>query len=119
MAFIGDDVFDAALNEIKTATTLVICSAEPANYAGISAVELGSKSSPTFTGPVNGDTSGRKVTVDAITAGNVTATGTASHYVLHDGVSLLAAGSLASSQAVTNGNTFTLTAFDIEFPDPA
>lgn len=119
MAIIGDDVFDAALNEIKTATTLVICSAEPSDYAGISAVVLGSKASPSFTGPVDGDASGRKITVDAITDGAVTATGTASHYALHDGASLLAAGSLVSSQSVTNGNTFTLTAFDIEFPDPA
>jgi hypothetical protein len=31
---------------------------------------------------------------------------------------LLATGSLTASQAVTSGNTFTLTSFDIGIPDP-
>lgn len=118
MAFIGNDVFDAALDEIATATTLVICSSEPADYAAISGVTLGT-ATPSFTGPADGDVSGRKITVDAISNGSVSADGTATHYALHDGVVLLTAGSLSASQAVTNGNTFTLTAFDIEFPDPA
>jgi len=120
MSFIHDDALDAALGVIDDATALHICSAEPSTYAeATSTYDLGDKSSPSFTGPVNGDTSGRKITVDAITDGSVTATDTATHWALVDGTRLLAAGSLSSSQAVTSGNTFTLTAFDIEFPDPA
>jgi len=118
MGKLGDSVFDAALGEIDNGTTLTICSSEPANYAGISGVALGSKSSPSFTGPADGTTSGRKITIDAITDGSVTATGTASHWALDDGATLLAAGALDSSQSVTSGNTFTLTAIDIELRDP-
>jgi hypothetical protein len=51
----------------------------------------------------------------------VTGTGTASHYAIVDTVNsrLLAAGALSAPQAVTDGNVFTLTAFDIGIPDPA
>jgi hypothetical protein len=119
MAKLDNSVFDAALNEVATATRLTICSADPANYAGIAAVLLGSKSSPGFTGPADGDVSGRKITINAITDGSVTATGTATNWALDDGSTLLASGALESSQAVTSGNTFTLTATDIELRDPA
>jgi len=117
--YIHDDVLDAALGIIDNATILHICSSQPANFAGIASVTLGNKSSPGFTGPANGDTSGRKITINAITDGSVTATGTASHFALADSTRLLAAGDLASSQSVTSGNTFTLAAFDIEIPDPS
>lgn len=61
------------------------------------------------------------MTVDAISDGSVTATGTAGFFALTDDSAskLLAAGPLASTQGVTSGNTFSLTAFDIELPDPA
>jgi 3-hydroxyisobutyrate dehydrogenase-like beta-hydroxyacid dehydrogenase len=119
MAKLDNSVFDAALNEVATATRLTICSSDPADYAGIAAVLLGSKSSPGFTGPADGDVSGRKITINAISDGSVTATGEATHWALDDGSTLLASGDLASSQEVTNGNTFTLTATDIELRDPA
>jgi len=130
MASIHTDVFDAALAEITTnSDLLVICSSEPANYAGVAAVALGHKTTPTFTGPATGDTSGRKITVDAVSDGTVTGTGTASHWALvdgtdaseayNDGTTLYASGSLSSTQSVTDGNTFTLTAFDIEIQDPS
>jgi hypothetical protein len=120
MASLNDDVLDAALTEISTsATVLHICSSEPANFAGVSGVSLGTKSSPSFTGPSNGDVSGRKITVDAITDGNVNANGSASHFAIVDGSRLLASGSLSATQGVTNGNTFTLTSFDIEIADPS
>lgn len=120
MASIHADAQDALLNVIASnATVLHICSSEPANYAGVAAVSLGTKTTPTFTGPVAGDVSGRKITVDAITDGSVSADGTASHWAIVDGTRLLAAGALSATQAVTNGNTFTLDAFDIEQPDPA
>ena len=64
---------------------------------------------------------GREVTIAAFTDGAVTANGTASHYAIVDTVNsrLLATGSLASSQVVTNGNTFSLAAFKIGMPAPA
>jgi hypothetical protein len=118
MAKLDNSVFDAALGIIDNATTLTICSAEPANYAAISGVALGT-ATPSFTGPADGDTSGRKITIDAVTNGTVSATGTATHWAIDDGATLLASGSLDSPQAVTSGNTFTLTAIDIELRDPS
>lgn len=119
MAYINDTAFDQALNWIDTnGTHLSICSSEPANYAAIAAAELGEKASITIGSPEDGDTNGRKVVVSAITDGSVTATGTATHYAIHDNSSVLVAtGALASSQGVTNGNTFTTSAIDITIAD--
>lgn len=119
MAYINDAAFDAALTYIDTnGTRLEICSAEPANYAGIAAVALGNKTSLNIGAPANGAVNGRRVTVAAITDGSVTATGTATHWAIHNGSNLLvASGSLSASQVVTSGNTFTLGAFDITIAD--
>ena len=119
---LADAVFDAALNLIKNnSVRAALCSAAPANYAGIAAVELGEVTISTadFTGPANGDTSGRKLTIDALTGIAITATGTATHLALHDNSAVLyAVTELTASQAVTNGNTASTTAADIEIQDP-
>ncbi len=123
MAFIDDSILDAALNELDGAIeNLYITSQEAATYAEAqSTYKLGTKASPSTTGPADGDVSGRKLTIDAINDGTVDSTGTATHWALTDNSEskLLATGALDSSLGVTATNTFTLTAFDIEFPDPA
>ena len=123
MAYIDDFVLDAAVSVFSADTeNLYITSQEALTYTDAQTTyKLGTKATPGFTGPADGDASGRKITINAITDGTVDATGTASHWALTDNSAtrLLAAGALASSQDVTSGNTFTLTAFDIEFPDPA
>lgn len=123
MSFLHDDVLDAALDVIDDDTeNLYICSAEPSTYAEAQTTyKLGTKATPTISAPANGDASGRKVTISAIADGTVDANGTASHWALTDNSAskLLAAGALSSSQVVTSGNVFTLTAFDIEIPDPS
>lgn len=120
-AFQHTDIHDAGLNHITANTTvLYICSAQPATYAeATSTYALGSKTTPTFTGPLAGDVSGRKITVDAIADGLVSADGLAAYYALVSGTKLLIADGLNTSQQVTNGNPFSLTAFDIEWPNPA
>ena len=123
MAYLHDDTFDAALAVLSGNTeNLYLTSQEATTYAEAQTTyKLGTKATPAFTGPANGDASGRKIAIDAITDGSVGATGTATHWALTDNsaTKLLATGALASSQGVTSGNTFTLTSFDIEFPDPA
>jgi len=124
MAFIHDDILDAACSYISTNTEYLYINftQEPTTYAEAqSTYECGYKAAPSFTGPANGDASGRKITVDAITDGTVDDTQLAGWWSLTDNsaTKLLVAGALASTQNVTNGNTFTLTAFDVEFPDPA
>jgi hypothetical protein len=121
-AYIHDDVLDAALNYIKTnCENLYICkTGQPTTFAEASSTyAVGVKATPTFTGPAN-DTSGRKVTIDAITDGTVTGSGTAGWIALTDDSAskLLAAYELNATQIVTSGNVFTLTAFKIGLPDP-
>lgn len=122
MAALDPRVLDNGLTVLDTeADVLHICSSEPANYAAVAGASLGTKSAVSIGAPGARAPSGRKVTVAAITDGAVSATGTATHYAIVDSVNsrLLATGALAASQAVTNGNTFTLAAFDIGIPGPA
>ena len=120
MAFVNDSALDALLNDINDATILHICSDLPTNYTeATSTFSLGSKSGLGLPAPVNGDTSGRKIVIPAITDGSVTATGTASHYALVDGSTLKAAHTLISTVAVTSGQTFQIGSFDIEISDPS
>lgn len=123
MSFIADAVLDAALQKIETdCENLYICSAEPTTFAEASATyALGSKAAPTFTGPVPGDLSGRKTTIDEISDGEVSDTDTATHWALTDDSEevLLVVGDLTAPQVVTLGNAFTLTAIDITIPAPA
>ena len=122
MAFISDEVFDQGLDYADTnGTRLDICSAEPTTYAAAtSTLSLGNKTGMNTGAAEDGATDGRRVIVPAITDGNVTADGTATHWALTDGASLLiATGSLSASQSVTNGNTFTLDAISITIRDAA
>jgi hypothetical protein len=120
MPFISDTAFDQALAWIVTnGTTLHICSSEPANYAAIAAAELAA--APVTVGAAqNGDTSGRKVVVPAITDDDVDGTGTAAFWALSNGSdTLVATGALASGQSVTAGGTYSTAAIDITVTDAA
>jgi hypothetical protein len=123
MAFLNDRVFDNGLTVLDTeANKILITSAEPATYTEANATyALGNSTSLSIGAPQDRSGGGREVVVAAITDGSVTATGTATHYAIVDTVNsrLLAAGSLTASQAVTSGNTFTLTSVAIGIPDPA
>ena len=114
--------YDAALNTLTNATSTVlhICSSQPAAFGNVATYTLGNQTTPTIGSPASRSPNGRKVTVSAVsTGGSVTATGTAAYWAIVDGATLWATGPLSASQAVTSGNTFTLTAFDIGIPDPA
>lgn len=122
MAFLSDNVFDEGLDYLTAnGSRIDICSDEPTTYAeATSTYSLGNEAGASVGAAEAGDVSGRKVTVAAVTDGSVTGSGTATHWALTDGTGeLLAAEALDSSQSVTSGNTWTLPAFDIEFPDPA
>jgi hypothetical protein len=123
MATLGDRVFDAGLSALNTeANRLDICSQEPATFTEATVTyTLGNKTSLSVGAPADRTGGGREVEVAAITDGEVTATDTATHWAITDTVNsrLLATGALSASQAVTDGNTFTLAAFKIGIPDPA
>lgn len=123
MATLNDRVFDNGLTVLDTeATRIDICSTEPTTYAeATSTYTLGNSTSLSIGAPADRSGGGREVTVAAISDGSVTATGTAAYYAIVDTVNsrLLATGSLSASQAVTSGNTFTLTSVTVGIPDPA
>ena len=120
MAFLNDAALDAALDYCRSnGSVLHICSSEPVAYAAIAAVELGSKTGLTLSANGDGTPDGRVASVPVFSDGDVTATGTASHWALSNGSdTLVATGDLTETQAVTSGNTFGITAaIDIRVAD--
>jgi hypothetical protein len=123
MATLNDRVFDNGLTILDTeANKIVITSQEATTYTEANATyALGDSTSLSIAAPSDRAAGGREVVVAAITDGSVTATGTASHYAIIDTVNsrLLATSTLTNGQAVTDGNTFTLSSVSIGIPDPA
>lgn len=122
MAFIADYILDLLLAEFANANNLYICSQEPTTFTGAtSTYKLGTKTAISIGAPADRTPTGRKVTVASFSNGTVDASGTATHWALTKttGSVLMATGALASSQAVTSGNSFSLAAFDIGVPDAA
>jgi hypothetical protein len=120
MPFIADYALDGLVEKVREATRLFITSQEATTWAQASSTyNLGTKTSPTMGAVSDRTGGGRKTTISAITDGTVNSTGTATHWALADHANerLLATGSLTSSQSVTSGNTFSLTAFDVGVPD--
>lgn len=123
MPFINDRVFDNGLTVLDTeANRLDICTQEPTTYTeATSTYTKGNKTSLSVGAPEDRSPSGRKVIVAAISGGTVSGSGTVTHWAIVDtgNTRLLATGALSASQAVTSGNTFSATAFDIGIPDAA
>jgi hypothetical protein len=122
MAYLSDAGLDAALAVWAGADRLYLCTQEPTTYTeATSTYAVGLKAGPSIGAAGDRTGGGRKRTVAAITDGEVTADGTATHWALVtvSGSVLHAAGALSAGQAVTDDNTFTLGAFDFGIPDAA
>lgn len=118
-------VLDFGLNELDAfATHIIICASEPTVYslASIGAANsLGNKAyaaGGAFGSPSTHSVNGRFVASTAITDGTIVTTGTAAWWAAIDSTNsrLLAHQSLSANQAVTSGNTFTLSSFTIRIP---
>jgi hypothetical protein len=116
---VDDSVLDGAFAILDNATRQVVCSGQPANFAGIAAVNLAQVTMAAGTDytKANGDTSGRKCTMAAKSGVPVTASGTATHISLDDGTTLLYV-TTCTSQALTSGNTVNIPAWKVELADP-
>ena len=120
--FLDDSVIDGSLNIVKNgATQMCICSAQPTFYAEATvtyklAIRTG-LTSGSFTGPVNGDVSGRKLTKTAETGITVDTGGTAL-FVAFCSASVLLLVDTITSQVLTAGNTLNTPAFKWEISDP-
>lgn len=120
----ADANMDAMLAAIAAADMLHVCSGQPANYAGIAAVELASVALTAGAGNgdytlANGDSSGRKLTVGAQSAVSITGSGDATHVALSDGSSTLIYVTTCTTQTLTSGGTVDVPSWDIEVADPS
>jgi len=121
-ASLENTVLDSGLSDcVSNTSTLAVCSSEPTTYAQASTTYLlgyyswGAGSA--FGAIAAGTPNGRQITSNAITNGTITTSGTANWWAIWKAGTLQAHGTLAASQVVTAGNTFTLTAFTIRIPN--
>ena len=118
--FIDDSIYDAGLNVVKNnGTEIYLCTSSPATRAAAITAAVASRTgltSGSYSGPANGDVSGRKLTKSAENTITASASGTATHVAICTGALLLSVTDVPS-QVVTSGNTVNIAAFDIEFPD--
>ena len=136
---VHDDVLDAALNHLKTnGNKLVVLNAEPTGASAYANAILDAASSgfrladivisaSDFTGPAEGTTSGRKLTVNAQSSMSIdgVAASTADS-ATHVAIINTTASSTAvlytttcTAQSLTSGNTVNTPAWEIEIRDPA
>lgn len=112
-----DAMLDAALSYISTnATEYYFCTSEPADRAAADTASVVPAQTPSFTGPADGDASGRKLTIDAASGVTLDASGTVTHLALCSGTTLLYV-TTTTSQAVSSGGTINVPAWDIEIAD--
>jgi hypothetical protein len=116
---VADSVLDAALNKIGTATNMHANSAQPTTKTEADTTyQLATKATPTFTGPANGDTNGRKITVDAASSVTVDNSGVANHVSLTDATELLYVTTVTTPPTLNAGGTVNFGAWDVEIADP-
>lgn len=126
---VHDDILDSALNYIKNnATRIAICSSQPTTYAELT-TNLGSGgyklaiktiTSSNFTGPADGDVSGRKLSKNEDATITVDITGTATYVGFGDSAtSKLLYVTTCTSQSLTATNTVTIPLWKIEIADPS
>lgn len=117
---VDNTVLDGALNVIATASSICVCSTQPTTYTeAITTYKLAISATPTFTGPADGDTNGRKITVDEEADITVDSSGDAEHVALVKATgSVLLYVTTCTLQALVAANTVTIPAWDVEIADP-
>ena len=125
MASFHNDVPDAALDKVATCTRVDVCTTEPTTLTeATTTYSVGNYTLTAGDGGgdwviADGDTSGRKLTLQAQSGNNGTGTGAANFLGFTDGTTLLytCAG---DGDTVNNGSAFTIAATNIfEIRDPA
>lgn len=119
--FLIDAAMDAELDYLKdNITERYICAGNPTTRAAAISAALATQtglSATDFTGPADGDTSGRKITKDAETGDGIDSSGTADTICYCDASNLLWRVDLSASQALTSGGTVDAAAHDHEIAD--
>lgn len=124
-AYLNPEVYDQGLDWIVTnGDTLHIVDSSlggvPVTVSEVMTNTLGNKTGLTVTGPVDGDVSGRKVTIPAVVDGTATANGTGGYWALLNAAedTLLVAQDLSVTKSINSGDSWTNPAMDVEKPVP-
>lgn len=120
---VNNDVLNAALDKIATASILTVCASEPTNR--VEAVTTFALASTVMTPGdgngdyviSNGDTSGQKIRVQQKSDLNIDSSGSAQHIAICDATILLYV-TTCTTQPLTAGGTVTVPAWDVEIADP-
>lgn len=117
------NVLDAPLDILATAINVSLCSAEPANFAGIAAVKLGGTTHTAGAGNGSytksaGDVSGRKLVIASRSGVTYTSSGIVTHIAYDNGSVLLGVTTCPDAPA-TAGGTTTITSHKLEIRDPS
>ena len=124
---VHDNVLDAALQYLENNVDwIAVCEGAPTTYEhahsnkGVDTGKvLAHSATPTFTGPAEGDVSGRKTAVDEEPTITVDVSGDADHIALvFTGSTLLLYVTTCTLQALVAANTVTIPTWDIEIADP-
>jgi len=137
---VHDNVLDAALNYLKNnGNRLVVLTAEPTGASAYTNAQTNADSSgyrlaeatisaSDFTGPADGDTSGRKITVNAqssMSINGVASTGSATHVAIVQYHASSASSqnvlytTTCTTQTLTGGNKVNTPAWVVELRDPS
>jgi hypothetical protein len=116
--FVGNQVLDGGLIAFTGATALHVCSAAINQYSDVATNTLGNSTALGWTGPAAASPTGRKITLNATSAGSLTGSGTVVSWAIIDSGNsrLLATGPLAASAGATAGHSFSLDAIAIHYP---
>lgn len=122
-SWMHNNIPDVALNYIITnASKVTLCSAQPATYAeAITTYKMAEVviDSSDWTGPIDGDVSGRKISLAAQSALVFTATGICTHMaIVNTASSVLLYVVLIEAKSVLAGDECDTDPVDIELRDP-
>jgi len=112
MSLIPDPIIDLQLG-VSEGTQCHVCSGEPANYAGIAAVELATAVISGSYSKADGTPDGRKNSLPGQADLSISADGTATHYAISNGTdTLYAVATISNPQALTTGGTVSVAQLD-------
>ena len=114
---ISDGYLDGGIDAIAQSTAIHVCSAEPANAAGVAAVSLATVAvTPADYTKVNGTVSGRRLNAAQQADVPITSNGDATHIVHTNGVDI--AVTTCTLRTLVAGETLTIPQHGFEFRDP-
>lgn len=110
MALVPDPIIDTQLAACE-GTQCHVCSGQPADYAGIAAVQLATAVIAGSYALADGTPDGRKNTLPGQADMDIDSSGTATHYAISNGTSILyVVADISNPQALTAGGTVSVAA---------